>query len=363
MKNKNITTLLRHFFITTAIIFICTLVSLFFVELHIRTENIIMIYLLGVLFIVIETKQLVWGIASSFISIITFNYCFTQPLYSLHIHDPNYIITIIIFLIVSIITNILMGKLQKHAAIAHYNEQQTLAFYEISKSFLNLSEIQTIFMHTIHALYEYQNIISVLYYYDEKSKQLQRYQDDAMPLALHVVDELATWCYKHQKACGHATAINGSEQWSYHPLCHGEEILGVYAISHTPELTKENELFIHTLIAQMVMALEREQLYAQQEQSRIAIEKEKLRNNLLRSLSHDLRTPLTNIAGSSAVLLENDDVFDSEMKKKLMKSISSDAQWLTQLVENLLNMTRIQDGRLLLSKRCEVVDDIICEAL
>ena len=218
-------------------------------------------------------------------------------------------------------------------------------------------------MHTIHALYEYQNIISVLYYFDEKSKQLQRYQDDALPLALHVVDELAAWCYKHQKACGHATAINGSEQWSYHPLCHGEEILGVYAISHTPELTKENELFIHTLIAQMVMALEREQLYAQQEQSRIAIEKEKLRNNLLRSLSHDLRTPLTNIAGSSAVLLENDDVFEYEMKKKLMKSISSDAQWLTQLVENLLNMTRIQDGRLLLSKRCEVVDDIICEAL
>ena len=90
MKNKNITTLLRHFFITIAIIFICTLVSLFFVELHIRTENIIMIYLLGVLFIVIETKQLVWGIASSFISIITFNYCFTQPLYSLHIHDHEY---------------------------------------------------------------------------------------------------------------------------------------------------------------------------------------------------------------------------------------------------------------------------------
>ena len=76
-----------------------------------------------------------------------------------------------------------------------------------------------------------------------------------------------------------------------------------------------------------------------------------------------MRTPLTNIAGSSAVLLENDDVFDSGMKKKLMKSISNDAQWLTQLVENLLNMTRIQDGRLLLSKHYEVVDDIICEAL
>ena len=80
MKNKNITTLLRHFFITIAIIFICTLVSLFFVELHIRTENIIMIYLLGVLFIVIETKQLVWGIASSFISIITFNYLYSLRL-------------------------------------------------------------------------------------------------------------------------------------------------------------------------------------------------------------------------------------------------------------------------------------------
>ena len=69
------------------------------------------------------------------------------------------------------------------------------------------------------------------------------------------------------------------------------QLLGVYALYEETSLREEQRLFVHTLISQMMMAVEREMLYAEQEQSRVEIEKEKLRNNLLRSISHDLRTP------------------------------------------------------------------------
>ena len=361
MNKQKIKTNLCDSACTIAILFLCTLLSVVCVDMDVRPENIIMIYLIGVLFIVIETKKIVWGITASFISIISFNYFFTQPLYSLHINDANYIITIVIFLIVSIITGVLMGKMQEHATISRYNEQQTLALYEISKSYLNINGIESILMHNIKSLYEFQNIISVVYYYE--AGQLKLFQDESILSDKHSDEGLALWCYDNICDCGFGTSFYEQNDWTYHPLHHGNDLLGVYAIYHSHDLTKENELFVHTLISQMVMAIEREQLYAAQEKNRIEIEKEKLRNNLLRSISHDLRTPLTGIAGSSSLIIENNDELDDATKLNLIKSINNDAQWLTQLVENLLNMTRIQDGRLILSKQKEVVDDIICEAL
>lgn len=363
MKSKKMQNGLVHALITILILSLCTLISRIFIDMNVRTENTIMIYLVGVLFIIIETKKLLWGIASSFISIITFNYFFTQPLYSLHISDPNYIITILIFLIVSIVTGVLMGKMQQHAATSHYNEQQTLALYEISKSYLNLSGLDSIFMHNIHSLYHYQNIISVLYYYDIKQQKLTVFMDKKMRCDERPNEDLAQWCYDNSCSCGYGTMVHKDTLWTYHPLHHGCELLGVYALYHSFDLSHENTLFANTLISQMVLAIEREQLYETQEVNRIEIEKEKLRNNLLRSISHDLRTPLTGIAGSSSLIMEKHDDLDVDTQLNLIRSINSDAQWLTTLVENLLNMTRIQDGRLLITKQKEVVDDIICEAL
>lgn len=363
MKAINKKEFIRHLAITIFILSLCTLLSLVFVDINVRPENIIMIYLIGVLFIVIETKKIMWGISASIFSIINFNYFFTAPIYTLYINDPNYIITIVIFLIVSIITGVIMGKMQKHAEISKYNEQQTLALYEISKSYLNLSGIHAIILHNIKSLYDFQKIVCVVYYYDSEAKKLVRYEQKDLVKDYPCDDNLAQWCYTNTCDCGHGTSFYNNDDWLYCPLHHGNEVLGVYAILQNYEMGKENELFIHTMISQMVMAIEREQLYTIQEKNRIEIEKEKLRNNLLRSISHDLRTPLTSIVGSSSLILDNHDHLDQDTTLNLIKSIHNDSQWLTQLVENLLNMTRIQDGHLILTKEFEVVDDIIYESV
>lgn len=100
-------------------------------------------------------------------------------------------------------------------------------------------------------------------------------------------------------------------------------------------------------------------------QSRIEAEaeKEKMKANLLRSVSHDLRTPLTAIIGSSSAVLENYDKFSDEVKKDLITHVRDDAQWLVRLVENILSITRINEGAVKISKAPEAVEEIAAEAV
>ncbi|HBA68455.1 MAG TPA: sensor histidine kinase [Lachnospiraceae bacterium] len=107
---------------------------------------------------------------------------------------------------------------------------------------------------------------------------------------------------------------------------------------------------------QMQMLSEREQLL-------IEAEKEKVRANLLRAISHDLRTPLTSIIGSSTSYLENGEYFNEEQKEELVRQIYEDANWLLNMVENLLSVTRIQGGEANVSKSCESVEEVVSEAV
>ena len=106
-----------------------------------------------------------------------------------------------------------------------------------------------------------------------------------------------------------------------------------------------------------------EQLTMEQERIKFAMEKEQMRSNLLRSISHDLRTPLTGIAGASSLIAESGDKMDPESIMSLGKDINEQADWLIQLVENILNMTKIDSGKLVVEKKPEAVEDVITNAL
>lgn len=106
-----------------------------------------------------------------------------------------------------------------------------------------------------------------------------------------------------------------------------------------------------------------EQLTMEQERIKFAMEKEQMRSNLLRSISHDLRTPLTGIAGASSLIAESGDKMDRESIVSLGKDINEQADWLIQLVENILNMTKIDSGKLVVEKKPEAVEDVINNAL
>jgi two-component system sensor histidine kinase KdpD len=283
--------------------------------------------------IVVETKRYIWGVVSSIFCTIAFNYFFTEPLHTFVISDPSYFISLGIFLIAAFIVSTLTSRLQSQIEISAHNEEMTDRLYTISTGYLNISEKSKIIA------YGEKSITALI----EKPCTIV-YGD---PLLHNVKDAGAEDTGKGRI-----------------PIKNKDKVVGVLLLDCPVEsIAKDERIYIETVLSQFVMAIEREELHQAEEHHRINIEKERLRNNVLRSISHDLRTPLTAIAGGSEFLLDRNSVIDEETTRSLLTDIHSDAVWLGTMVENLLNMARIQEGKLLIKKQTEVVDEIVGEAI
>ena len=325
MEHKHRTAFM-HGVETLGILLLSTLVAFLIRSLNLRVENILIVYVLSILVIVIETKRYIWGVLASLFCTFSFNFFFTEPLHTFVIADPSYFISLGIFLIAAFIVSTLTSRLQSQIEISRRNEEMTDKLYKVSTGYLNISEKEKIVA------------------YGEKS----------------ITMLLGKPC---RILYGEAALQEDSFQTRI-PIMIKDIPAGVLKVDCSEgAIAKDEWLYLETILSQFVMAMEREELHQAEERHRLNIEKERLRNNLLRSISHDLRTPLTAIAGGSEFLLDRSKDIDEDTRRSLLTDIHSDAVWLGSMVENLLNMARIQDGKLIIKKQTEIVDDVIGEAL
>ena len=170
---------------------------------------------------------------------------------------------------------------------------------------------------------------------------------------------------KQEKSVGIEAEISINSVGYYHPIKGQNKILGVIGIACLEENTlSENEkILLESVSTQIALAIEREDLYEKKKQINLEAERERLRGNLLRSISHDLRTPLTGILGSVSTISDNYDILDNDTKKELLEIIYEDTSWLIHSVENILSMTRIDEGKLEIKKDVEVVEEIVAESI
>ncbi len=356
MKQSKKQTVATNILKTAAVLALCTAVAYLFNLAGLRTENISMVYLVGVLLITMATERLLYGIAASVASIFAYNFFFTAPTFTFRVNDPNYIVTLVILLAGSFIVSLLTSKLHRHVAEAQYREKQMRSLYDISTSFLGVSGMDDIVRYGMNGLSRLENRQCIIY----TARDLSMGKHAAAELE---ENEAARWCFENVKPCGCGTDYFSGSQWMYLPIRSGNEVYGVAGIHCGDTAPAPGEmLMIQTVVSQISGAMQRETLYRQQEESKLRIEKERLRNNLLRAISHDLRTPLTGIAGSASFIADSVKNLSEEQILSLVGDIRSDAQWLNNMVENLLNMTRISEGELVLKKQPEVVDDVVSEA-
>lgn len=118
-----------------------------------------------------------------------------------------------------------------------------------------------------------------------------------------------------------------------------------------------------SILGECALALENEKNAIEKEEAAVLAKNEQLRANLLRAISHDLRTPLTSISGNASNLISNGSSFDENTKMRLYTDIYDDSMWLINLVENLLAVTRIEEGRLNLNMTDDLIVDAITEAI
>ena len=117
------------------------------------------------------------------------------------------------------------------------------------------------------------------------------------------------------------------------------------------------------MTSQTILAIDRQEIVDESQKILLEKEKENMRSNLLRAISHDLRTPLTCILGSTATLMENRSMLQEDVCDRLLSDIHHDAEWLIQMVENLLSVTKISGEGTKLKKQDEVVEEIVAESV
>ncbi len=351
---------------TLAIMTASTLISLIFDRIGFSESTIILMNLLGVLVVASQTIGYFYGIFASVIGVLSVNFFFTAPRFSLWVHDPQYIVTFTIMLIVALMTSTLTARVKQQAELSSLRENRTNMLYQISQSMLKTQGVYEIYPLVIMQLENLFGFPVHLYFPEDKGKLIRiRTGEDTSQDHSQEADETAERIFRTGATMGHGLAAVASHSGCYVPVIGQSRILGVIAIA-CPEGTQmdaEQVTLLEAVAAQVALAVEREKVLEAEQSSKMEIERERLRNTLLRSISHDLRTPLTGIAGATNTILDNYSYLDDSTKIKLLEGMSEDAQWLIRLVENLLSMTRLEAGKPDVGKRLEAVEEVVAESV
>ncbi len=350
------------------ILFLTTLLSYAVQSLSVGVNNLSMIYILAVIFISRISKGYFYGVLASLISVFLFDYLFTPPFYTLKTNDPNYYITFLVMLVISLIISGLttQSKIQTHIVVER--EKRLEVLNDINRRLLRTRGLE----HIIAVTNEYIEQLfhrSVVFYSENDNGRIEAHlgntvDDDANNLLSSEEQAVANWVFLNNKVAGSGTDTLAGSDGFYMPITSEGTVLGVLGIvCKNKPFNQDIRLTLQIITTLVAMAMDRQKVSDEQHKTMVENEREKIRSNLLRSISHDIRTPLTGILGASSALLDNENELDMPTKRELIGSIKNEAQWLIRLVENLLSLTGIQDGSVTVKKTDEVIDEVVSGAI
>lgn len=359
----------KDLLITFLILSASTLLGLGFFNLGFTDSNIITVYILGVLVTALFTKGYICGIIASLMSVMLFNFIFTEPRLTFHAYDTGYAITFGIMLIASIITSTLASKLKMHAKLSAQTAFRTKVLLDTDQLLQKARDDEDIINITATQLSKLFNRSVVVYIANDgklTKGSLFPVVSEQMDINLFTETEsdAAKWVCLNRHRAGATTDIYGNAKCLYLPVCINNVDYGVVGIHINGKIPDsfENDMLL-SILGECALALDNNRNAKEKEKAAIIAKNEQLRANLLRTISHDLRTPLTSISGSAENLITNSEKLDEDTKKQIYSGIRYDSQWLISLVENLLSVTRIEEDRMNLNMSLHLIDDVIEEAM
>lgn len=341
-------------------VFLATIVTELMQYIHIGDQNLMLIYIFFILLVARTTSGYFWSSLASILSVLSFNWFFVEPLYSLTVYKQGYPITLLIMCLVAILISNLMVRLKKQAENSMEKEHQMELLYELNKQYVladNRNQILDISATYLSRLLEREVIL-----FDSQAKVESVHCISGKPSILSTKDEAAVafWTAKNQKEAGNGTDTLIGAKGFYLPIIASGRTLAVLGIERNAGLDLENNQlnYLKLVLTQLAVILEQTELKNEKERVEMENEREKVRSNLLRAVSHDLRTPLTVISGIAETLSNSADLKETT-RQKLLADIQDESQWLIRMVENLLSITRINMDTMKVNKTAEPIEEII----
>ena len=323
--------------------------------------NVIMVFLLGVVFIATRFGRGP-SILASFLGVAIFDFLFVPPYFSFSVSDSQYLVTLLAMLIVAILISNLMANVRSQAKVASHRERRATVLYAMSKELTASQSKEEIVSTAVHHLYSEFGSQNVILFPDTNDRIIYP-TGSAIPESLHGVDlSVAQWVMDHNEIAGQGTHTLPGAKAIYFPLSIKETTLGVLVllpVNLRRIFLPEQRKLLETFFGQIAQAITRVRLTEQARKAQVEMEAERLRNSLLSSISHDLRTPLATIVGSASTLVEEDLSLNLEDKLELSHAIYDEAQRMSNLVNNILDMARLDAGAVQLNKQWYPLDEII----
>ena len=356
--------------LTVGILVAATIIGWGFLRLGFANANIIMVYLLGVLLTSTFTSGYTCGVLSAFLSVILFNYFLTEPRLSLAAYGSKYPITFAVMFASALLTCTLATKLKAHAQLSARDAYRTKLLFDMNRQLQKAETPDEVYQMTATQIQKLMQR-DVLVYPAQGEALLDGIVYPADGSSPHSVtkekqeQDVIRWVWQNRKRAGATTETFAKAKRLYLAIRIGQQVYGVIGIpmekQTQPDAFTSSILF--SILGECALALESLHNAEEKEKAAVLAKNEQLRANLLRSISHDLRTPLTSISGNADTLLHSYNMLDEQTRKQIFTDIYDDAQWLTGLVENLLSITKITDGSVKLHLSDQVIDDIVSEAL
>ena len=360
----------RDLLLTAGIFAAATIVGWFFLQLGFANANIIMVYLLGVLLTSAFTSGYTCGVLSAFLSVILFNYFLTEPRLSLAAYGSKYPITFVVMFTAALLTSTLAAKLKAHAQLSARDAYRAKLLFDMNRQLQKAETPEEVYQMTATQIQKLMQrdvlicpaqgdtLLDGIVYPVDGSSPHSISEDEQEPDVIH-------WVWQNRRRAGATTETFPKAKRLYFAICTWQQVYGVIGIQMEKQTQPDafTSSILFSILGECALTLESLRNADEKEKAAVLAKNEQLRANLLRSISHDLRTPLTSISGNADTLLHCYDVLDDQTRKQIFSDIYDDAQWLIGLVENLLSITKIANGNVKLHLSDQVVDDIISEAL
>jgi two-component system sensor histidine kinase KdpD len=338
----------------------CTLLAALMYP-HLELTNLVMVYLLGT---TIAALRLGRGPASlaALTNVLAFDFFFVPPRFSIAVTDFEYVVTFAVMLAVALIIAGLAASVRAQTRVAGARERRTALLYGMSRELAanrGLEDLAKVAVKHVAETFSSQAVVLI----PDAAGRLHHPRGAPLPGSLHHADlSVAQWVLDHGVPAGLGTDTLPANTAQYLPLEATTKILGVLAVAPSQRrrlLLPEQRHLLETFAGQIALAIERAGLAEAAETARVNAETESLRNTLLASISHDLRTPLAAIAGASSALNDPLMNFDAQARRTLTASIESKANEMSEIISNVLELMRLESGHVTLRRDWQTLEELL----
>ncbi len=320
-----------------------------------------MVYLLGVVIAASRTSK--WpSMFAALLSVAAFDFFFVPPYYTFAISDIRYFFTFIVMGVVSFVISRLTLRVRQQAEASRQRERRTASLYHLSRDLVRergkarLSESAAKHIGEV-----FDSQVVVLIPNEQNTLVIAAPSPDTFTIDQQEFG-VAQWVFEHHQPAGLGTDTLPGAKALYLPLIASAGAAGVIGIrprTLTDSVDPEQFHFLEAFANQTAMAIERAFLAKEAHRASLTAERESLRNTLLSSISHDLRTPLSAITGAVSTLLQTGVTIDQNGRLELLQTIHEEAEHLNRMIRNVLNMTRLESGVIKINKEWQSLEEIV----